>query len=109
MSHAPVMCDQAVSALAPHADGFYIDATFGAGGYSRALLAAGAGHVLGLDRDPHAAEFAQSLTSESGGAFSFEQCRFSEMEQAAGKAGREIVDGVVMDICLLYTSDAADE
>src|SRR5690606_30453091 len=51
--HVPVLLDAVMDYLAPSAGGLYIDGTFGAGGYSRALLAAGAS-VIGIDRDPTA-------------------------------------------------------
>jgi len=55
-AHIPVLLDEAIAALAPIADGFYVDATFGRGGHTAKLLAAlgPAGSVLALDRDPAA-------------------------------------------------------
>jgi 16S rRNA (cytosine1402-N4)-methyltransferase len=55
-AHIPVLLDEAIAALAPVADGFYADATFGRGGHTAQLLAAlgSAGGVLALDRDPAA-------------------------------------------------------
>src|SRR5688572_6809537 len=52
--HEPVLAREAVSLLAPHRDGVYVDCTVGLGGHARALLAAGAGRVIGIDRDESA-------------------------------------------------------
>ncbi len=97
MSHAPVMRAEAVNALEPASGAAIIDCTFGAGGYSRALLEAGA-RVLGLDRDPSAQAAADMLAQAFGERFSFRAARFSEMEAAAFDAGFAPADGVVMDI-----------
>ena len=61
--HTPVMLDEVMQALAPSPDAIVIDATFGAGGYSRALLDAGA-RVVAFDRDPAAAQFAGELPAD---------------------------------------------
>lgn len=97
MSHAPVMCAEAVEALAPAGGRAIIDCTFGAGGYSRALLDAGA-RVLGLDRDPGALAAANALSQIYGERFAFRPTRFSQMQAAAAEAGFAPADGVVMDI-----------
>ena len=54
--HAPVLTAEAVSMLSPRPDGVYVDCTVGLGGHAAALLAAGAGRVIGLDRDAGALE-----------------------------------------------------
>ncbi|HEX2624734.1 MAG TPA: 16S rRNA (cytosine(1402)-N(4))-methyltransferase, partial [Sphingomicrobium sp.] len=59
--HIPVLLDEVVAGLAIRAGDTIVDGTFGAGGYSRALLAAGAGRVIGFDRDPEAIEAGRSL------------------------------------------------
>ena len=86
--HAPVMLDEVLALLAPKKGASIVDATFGAGGYSRAILAAGA-TVVAFDRDPGARRFAAL-----GERFTFVAAPFSEME--AHVAGP--VDGVAMDL-----------
>lgn len=96
--HAPVLLNEAVDALSPRDGAFYVDATFGAGGYSRAILAAADCRVLGLDRDPRVRPMADGLTGAAPGRFVFAQTRFSAMEEACRLAGVEAVDGVVLDV-----------
>ena len=74
-----------------------IDGTFGAGGYSRALLAAGA-QVLGLDRDPQAVRAGRELEEASGGRFTIMETEFSKLDDAAAAAGFMPADAVVLDI-----------
>ncbi len=62
--HVPVLAAEALQALAVSPDGLYLDGTFGAGGYSRLILAAG-GRVLALDRDPTAIAAGRRLSSKA--------------------------------------------
>jgi 16S rRNA (cytosine1402-N4)-methyltransferase len=80
-----------VDALQPRAGKTLVDGTFGAGGYSRALLDAGAS-VIAFDRDPSARRFAEGLPAER---FRLVEGRFSELDAETGAAA---VDGVVFDI-----------
>jgi 16S rRNA (cytosine1402-N4)-methyltransferase len=89
--HAPVLLDEVVDALQPRAGKTLVDGTFGAGGYSRALLDAGAG-VIAFDRDPSARRFAEGLPADR---FRLVEGRFSELDAETGEAA---VDGVVFDI-----------
>lgn len=99
--HIPVMLDEVLSHLAPSGGmlrgGLYIDGTFGNGGYSRAILAAG-GRVIGIDRDPDAIANARALAEGSGGALRLIGGRFSELDSHVRALGHEKVDGVVLDI-----------
>jgi len=95
--HIPVMLPEVLDALAPSAGTVMIDATFGAGGYSRALLDAGA-KVIGIDRDPDAVEAAKELAEASDGKLFLEQGRFSNLDKIAASLGHEQLDGVVADI-----------
>ena len=69
--HIPVMLAQVLEAAAPLAGALVCDGTFGAGGYTRAMLEAGA-QVIAIDRDPDAAVTARGLAEEFGGRFRFE-------------------------------------
>ena len=91
--HVPVLLAEVLSALAPLEGARIVDGTFGAGGYSRALLEAGAA-VIGIDRDPNVKPFADALAAEFPSRFSFVAGAFAELDQLA--AGP--VDGVVLDI-----------
>ena len=95
--HIPVMLAEVLAALAPSAGDVMIDATFGAGGYSKALLEAGA-RVIGIDRDPDAIAAAQELVESSDGRLMLEHGRFSNLDKIAVSLDHEKVDGVVADI-----------
>ncbi len=95
--HVSVLLPEVLEALAPAPGKLVIDGTFGAGGYSAAILEAGA-EVLALDRDPTAARFAQPLTTAFGTRFHFAEARFSEMEAALQGTGRDQCDGVALDL-----------
>ena len=95
--HAPVMLAEVMAATAPLLGERVLDATFGAGGYSRAFLEAGA-EVVALDRDPTAARFAAPLAAEFADRFRLVPCRFSELEAGVEAAGGRAPDAVVFDI-----------
>ncbi len=95
--HVPVMVAEAVESLAVAPGGLYLDGTFGAGGYTRAILAAG-GRVLALDRDPTAIQAGQALVAEGQGRLVLARSRFSRMEAAARERQLGPFDGVVLDI-----------
>ncbi|HEX4848348.1 MAG TPA: 16S rRNA (cytosine(1402)-N(4))-methyltransferase RsmH, partial [Novosphingobium sp.] len=97
--HIPVLLDEVVAALRPAPGTVIVDATFGAGGYTRRLLDAGA-TVHAFDRDPDAiaAGSGWSETAESPPRLVLHPRRFSEMLAALADAGVARVDGVVMDI-----------
>ena len=90
--HAPVLLAEVLDALAPAPGQTIIDGTFGAGGYSRAILARGAA-VIAFDRDPTAARFTTDLASSD--RFKLIEATFSTMQEVAGEGG---VDGVVLDL-----------
>jgi 16S rRNA (cytosine1402-N4)-methyltransferase len=95
--HIPVLLDEVIHALAITPGSDVVDGTFGAGGYSRAILAMGA-RVHAFDRDPDALGFGADLAAQSGGALQLHSACFSEMDRALAAAGIEQVDAVVLDI-----------
>ena len=91
--HQPVLLAQVLSALNPVEGGVFVDGTYGAGGYSRALLEAGAAQVIGIDRDPTAIANAQDhprLVVVEG--------VFSDLAAIAEAHAQAPVDGIVLDI-----------
>lgn len=97
--HIPVLLAEVVAALAPRDGGVYVDGTFGAGGYSRALLEAAPGcHVVAIDRDPAAEERASALAAEFAGRLTFIPGCFGAMADLVPAAGFAAVDGVALDV-----------
>lgn len=94
LSHAPVLLAEVLGALAPKPGGLYVDATFGGGGYTRAILSAADCRVVAIDRDPEAIARARAMAHEFPGRVSPAEGRFSELDTLAG----EPVDGVVLDV-----------
>ena len=95
--HVPVLLDEVISALSPSEGEIHVDGTFGAGGYTRALLSAGA-RVVAFDRDPDAIRDGSVLADASGGRLTLVPERFSRMGQALADQGIDAVDGVALDI-----------
>ena len=95
--HIPVLLKPVIEALAPKAGEIVIDGTFGLGGYSRAILGAGA-DVIAIDRDPTAIADGQGLVAEAGGRLTLVEGRFSALDAIAEGCGHASVDGVVLDI-----------
>lgn len=98
MSHIPVMLDEVLHALDVRDGGVYLDGTFGAGGYSRAILSAADCKLIGVDRDPSVQPVAEELVRAAPQRFMFAEAPFSAMEDAAGALGFNQVDGIVLDI-----------
>ncbi|MGA0540207.1 16S rRNA (cytosine(1402)-N(4))-methyltransferase RsmH [Neotabrizicola sp. VNH66] len=90
--HVPVLLRPLIAAVSP-VEGVWIDGTFGAGGYARGLIAAGAARVIGIDRDPLAHEMAAGWIGGVPG-IELRLGTFSDMDELAGEA----VDGVVLDL-----------
>lgn len=93
--HTPVLLDEVVAAFAPLAGRRVVDGTFGAGGYSRALLEAGA-EVVAIDRDPNVKQHADRLAADFPGRFHFVPGTFSELDVLA--TPHAPIHGVVLDI-----------
>lgn len=90
--HTPVLLRPLLAAVAP-VEGVWLDGTFGAGGYTRGLLEAGADHVIGVDRDPLAFEMAADWAGDYGDRIVMQQGVFSRMDEYA-----QDLDGVVLDL-----------
>jgi 16S rRNA (cytosine1402-N4)-methyltransferase len=91
--HIPVLLDEVIAALAPKPGETFVDGTFGAGGYTRALLDAGA-DVIAIDRDPTAIAAGEEMATEAGGRLRLVHGAFAGLDRHAGA----LVDGVVLDI-----------
>lgn len=96
-AHVPVLLEPILAAVAP-VRGVWLDGTFGAGGYARALLDAGAARVIGVDRDPEALERAGGWAGAYGGRLDLRAGRFGELDAIAADAGAARLDGVVLDV-----------
>ncbi|MGC2087500.1 MAG: 16S rRNA (cytosine(1402)-N(4))-methyltransferase RsmH [Bradyrhizobium sp.] len=96
--HISVLGPEAVAALAPRAGGIYVDATFGAGGYSRLILATAGTRVIGIDRDATAIVGGQDLVAQADGRLTLVEDRFSHLADICAAQGLDTVDGVVMDV-----------
>jgi 16S rRNA (cytosine1402-N4)-methyltransferase len=94
--HIPVLARRVVDWLAVKSGGIYVDATFGGGGYTRAILQAANTRVIGIDRDPVAIAQGASLAEAAEGRLTLFQDRFSNLESIVGGANR--VDGIVFDL-----------
>lgn len=91
--HIPVLLRPLLAQVAP-VTGVWLDGTFGAGGYSRGLLEAGADKVIGVDRDPLALEMAAGWRGDYGDRLDIRQGNFADLDEIAG----EPLDGVVLDL-----------
>ncbi|MEL6789635.1 MAG: 16S rRNA (cytosine(1402)-N(4))-methyltransferase RsmH [Pseudomonadota bacterium] len=97
-AHIPVMLDAVLAALAPRDRETFVDATFGAGGYSRAILTTADCRVIGLDRDPRAIAAASAHTDTFGGRLSLVETPFAKMDDALGTDKTGSIDGIVFDL-----------
>ncbi len=96
--HVPVLLEAAVAALAPADGETIVDATFGAGGYAEALLAAARCRVIALDRDPEAVRRGRALARAHGGRLAVHERRFSGLDRLVGEEVGGPVDGAVFDL-----------
>jgi 16S rRNA (cytosine1402-N4)-methyltransferase len=96
--HIPVLGREAIEMLSLHAGGLYVDATFGAGGYSRAILDTAGTRIIGIDRDRSAIADGFDLVDRSGGRLTLVEDRFSNLAGICAAQGVSSVDGVVMDV-----------
>jgi 16S rRNA (cytosine1402-N4)-methyltransferase len=96
--HIPVLGAEAVDMLKPRDGGIYLDATFGAGGYSQAILDAADTRVIGIDRDRTAIAAGFDLVDRSNGRLTLVEDRFSNLAEVCAAHGVTALDGVVMDV-----------
>jgi 16S rRNA (cytosine1402-N4)-methyltransferase len=89
------MLAEVLDALQPRDGCAYVDGTFGAGGYTRAILDAAETRVIAIDRDPSAIRAGHALAEAYGGRITLIEGRFADMESLVGAAR---IDGVVLDI-----------
>jgi len=94
--HVPVLLQEVVQALAVVPGEAFVDGTFGAGGYTAAMLKAGAGRVVAFDRDPDA--IAQGIELMADPRLLLIEERFSQMDRVLGERGIGLVDGIALDI-----------
>jgi 16S rRNA (cytosine1402-N4)-methyltransferase len=89
----------ALDFLQVRSGGVYVDGTFGAGGYARAILSAASGvRVIGIDRDPHAIALGAELARNENGRLTLVEGCFSALDRIAEDAGFKSVDGIVLDV-----------
>ena len=94
--HVSVLLEQSLEYLAIRPDGIYVDATFGAGGHTRAILERlHGGRLIALDADPHAIARAAEIDHPS---FTFVHANFSELRRVLDECGVDLVDGVLFDL-----------
>ncbi|MEI6730781.1 MAG: 16S rRNA (cytosine(1402)-N(4))-methyltransferase RsmH, partial [Pseudomonadota bacterium] len=96
--HIPVMLEEVLQAVEPSDGQIYLDATFGAGGYSRALLESSQCKVYAIDRDPSVAETAAKLAEAFPGRFCWLLGNFGDMIELLAEKGVNSVDAIIMDI-----------
>jgi len=97
-THVPVLLAEAIDALAPRDDALYVDGTFGAGNYARALLDAARCRVVAIDRDPEAVRRGAALGERYAGRFSVVEGRFGEMASILAALGIAGVAGIALDL-----------
>ena len=96
--HIPVLGGPAVDFLNVRDGGVYIDGTFGAGGYTRRILAAANCKIVAIDRDQSAVARGADLVEEAQGRLTLIEDRFSNLDNIAREAGYDAIDGVVLDL-----------
>ena len=98
-SHKPVLINSLIKHL-PEVSGVWVDCTFGAGGYSKALLEAGAERIIGIDRDPNVGSHAIQLKEQYGLKIELCQANFSSLEVVVEKFRLRKIAGIVFDVGL---------
>jgi 16S rRNA (cytosine1402-N4)-methyltransferase len=96
--HIPVLVDAVLASLAPRDDAVYVDATFGSGGYSMALLGAARCRVFGIDRDPDAVRRGRELAEHLDGRLTIIEGRFGEMVRLLAPVTVGPIAGITFDL-----------
>lgn len=96
--HIPVLLAPILESFAPVANAVFVDATFGAGGYSRAFLSAAPCRVFGIDRDPTAIAAGQAMVEDFAGRLTLLEGRFGDMQSLLAGCDVRMVDGVALDL-----------
>lgn len=98
--HQTVLLREAVELLAPRSGGIYVDGTMGGGGHTRALLAACApkGHVIGIDQDQKALDYAQQWGAAYGERLRLRKGNFRHLAEHLQQLGLEHIDGMLCDL-----------
>lgn len=96
--HVPVLLEEVLTALDLRDGASYVDGTFGAGGYTLAMLNRAGCTVYAIDRDPNAAAAGRALPEAQSGRLVLMEGRFGDMDQLLAERGVNLVDGVALDI-----------
>src|SRR5215207_2621156 len=96
--HEPVLLTEVLEALRPREGGIYVDGTFGAGGYTRAILQSAQCTVYAIDRDAEALAAGAALAAAFPGRLTLIEGLFSNMDSLLALQGVEAVDGIVLDV-----------
>ena len=107
--HIPVLAATAIEWLAVRSGGIYLDATFGAGGYTRAILHTSGARVIAIDRDSNAVADGAALEREAHGRLTLTEGLFSDLDAIAARHGASGLDGIVLDVGIssMQIDDAA--
>ena len=97
--HVPVLLDEVIALLKPRDGAVYVDATFGCGGYTRALMAAAVCDVVAMDRDPESRQFAAQIGGGQANRFDFIRGNFGAMQRhLEGRDIDKVDGGIVLDL-----------
>ena len=96
-THQPVLLDEVITALAPRDGGVYVDATYGGGGYSEAILRAADCRVVAIDRDPDAITRGQEAVARHQGRLVLLEGRFSSLTDLLAGCDIQAIDGIAFD------------
>lgn len=96
--HEPVLVDEVVGFLRPRPEGIYVDATVGLGGHAAAVLAAGAGRLIGIDRDAEALAIARRQLESAAARVELVHADYRDLTRVLSARGIDRVAGMVADL-----------